>query len=60
MAGSTVKILPPTPEEIEIAWEKLYNELVKTESQPISEMRSADEVFAEKRKMLEELLSAKI
>jgi len=51
--------LPLSPDGTEIDWEKLREELLKTENQPIEEMRSADEVFAEARKRLEELFRAK-
>ena len=57
---NTAKISPTTPEQIEAAGQALYNELVKTEKQPIETMRDADEVLAEKRKKLEELLNAKV
>ena len=60
MIDSTAKILPPTADEIEAARIELIEELLKTENQPLSEMRSADEVFAEKRKMLEGLLNARV
>ena len=60
MESSTAKILPSTPEEIEAARKYLREELAKSESQPEETMRSAEEVFAEKRKMLEELLNAKV
>ena len=46
------KIMPPTQEEIERAGQELYNELVKTESQPLETMRLAHEVFAEARARL--------
>ena len=60
MEGSTARILPPTPEQIEIARKELRAELAKSEGQPEETMRDADVVFAEKRKRLEELLSAKV
>ena len=60
MSGSIARILPPTAEQIEIAREELRAELAKSENQPIEEMRDMDVVFAEKRKKLEELLSAKV
>jgi len=59
MGEATAKLLPPTPEEIEIARIELRAELAKSEGQPFEEKRSADVVFAEKRKKLEELLNAK-
>ena len=60
MGVSTARIMPPTAEEIEFARVELRDALLKTECQPISTMRGADEVFAEKRKMLEELLGARV
>ena len=60
MANSTAKILPPTLEEIEAARRELCGKLEKAEDQPLSEKRGAEEVFAEKRIMLEELLSARV
>jgi transcriptional regulator NrdR family protein len=38
---------PLTEDEINAVGEELYNELAKTESQPVHTMRSADEVFKE-------------
>jgi hypothetical protein len=52
MDSLTVKILPPTPAEIEAAEKELYDALVKTESRPISEMHRADDVFSEARARL--------
>jgi len=52
MSNNTAKILPPTQKEIENAGQDLYNELVKTESQPLETMRSAKDVFAEARARL--------
>jgi hypothetical protein len=60
MEGSAAKILPPTPEEIEAARIFLRTELGKSLDCPEEKMRDADEVFAEKRKMLEDLLNAKV
>jgi len=60
MNGSTARILPPTPEQIEAARKELRAELAKSENQPFETKRDADVVFAEKRKRLEELLSAKV
>ena len=60
MKSSVAKVLPPTLEEIEIARRLLRSELVKSEGQQEETMRSADAVFAEKRKKLEELLNAKV
>ena len=47
MEGSTARVLTPTPEQIEAAGKELYNELVKTEKQPLETMSSIEEVFAE-------------
>ena len=47
MEGAIAKIMPPTPEEIEAARKYLREELAKSESQPIEEMRSIDVVFKE-------------
>jgi len=47
MDGSTAKILPPTPGEIEAARKDLYEKLEESERQPFEEKRSADEVFKE-------------
>jgi len=47
MDGSTARVLPPSSEEIEIARKYLREELAKSESQPIEEMRGIDEVFKE-------------
>ena len=60
MESGAAKFLPPTPQEIETARRELYGKLENAEKQPILEKRGADEVFAEKRKILEGLLSAKI
>ena len=46
MDDSTARILPPTPEELEAAGQELYNELVKTEKQPLHTMKDIDTVFA--------------
>ena len=54
------RIIAPTQEEIETARIRLREELSKSEHQPFEEKRSATVVFAEKRKKLEELLSAKV
>ena len=56
----TAKILPPTQEEIESAQQELYAKLERAEKQPLSEKRGAEEVFAEKREMLEELLNTRV
>jgi hypothetical protein len=56
----TAKILPPTQHEIETARQELYAKLESADKQPMSEKRSAEEVFAEKREMLEELLNARV
>ena len=58
MESGAAKILPPAPEEIETARRELYEKLEKAEKEPMLKKRGANEVFAEKRKMLEELLSA--
>ena len=60
MAASTTKVLPPTLEEIENARQELHDKLERAETQSLSEKRSAEEVFAEKREMLEGLLSARV
>jgi len=60
MANTTVKISPPTQEEIEMVRENLCAKLKQAENQPLSEKRSASIVFSEKREVLEELLSARI
>jgi len=60
MITSTSNISPPTHEEIEIARLELHNKLAKAEVQPLSEKRSAEIVFTEKREVLEELLSARV
>ena len=60
MVTLAAKILPPTPEEIEAARRELCDRLDRAEMQPLSEKRSAEEVFAEKRVMLEELISARV
>ena len=49
----TAKILPPTMEEVETARQELYAKLERAEKQPMSEKRSAEEVFAEKRLSLD-------
>jgi hypothetical protein len=59
MESANAKILPPTEEEIEIARQDLYAKLERAERQPLSEKRSAKEVFAESRARLEALLNAK-
>jgi hypothetical protein len=56
----TAKILPPTQQEIETARQELYAKLERADKQPMSEKRGAEEVFAEKREMLEELLNARV
>jgi hypothetical protein len=56
----TVKIQPPTLKEIETVRQELYAKLEMAEKQPVSEKRSAEEVFAEKREVIEELLNAKV
>jgi len=56
----TAKALPPTQEEIETARQELYVKLERAEKQPLSEKRGAEEVFAEKREKLEELLNARM
>ena len=60
MATPMAKVLPPTLEEIETARQELCDKLEIAENQPLCEKRSAEEVFAEKRVMLEELLSARV
>ena len=50
MATTTSRILPPTFDEIESSRKYLREELAKSEGQPEETMRSAEEVFAEKRK----------
>jgi len=60
MSKSTTKIMPPTAEEIEEVRQELYDKLKVAENQALSEKRSAEIVFAEKRDMLEGLLSARI
>ena len=60
MSVSTTKIMPPTLEEIEAVRQELYDKLEVAENQSLSEKRSAEIVFAEKREMLEGLLSARI
>jgi hypothetical protein len=60
MSSSTVRILPPTKEEIEGARICLRTELKKSDGQQEETMRSMDDVFAEKRKMLKDLLDEKI
>ena len=60
MSKSTTKIIPPTSEEIEVARQELYDKLKVAENQALSEKRSAEIVFAEKRELLEGLLSARI
>ena len=60
MSKTAVKLMPPTVEEIEAARQDLYDKLEAAENQPLSEKRSAEAVFAEKRDMLERLLSARI
>jgi hypothetical protein len=58
MASSKTKIAPPTKEEVDVARQELCDKLEKAENEPLSEKRSATIVFAEKREVLEELLSA--
>ena len=60
MANSSTKILPPTLEEVEAARQELYDKLEIAENQQLSEKRSAEAVFAEKRETLEGLLSARV
>ena len=60
MATSKAKVLPPTAEEVEEVRQELYNKLETAEKQPLSEKRSAEVVFAEKREILEVLLSARV
>ena len=60
MPTSTAKIAPPTQEEIESARQVLCEKLETAENQPLSEKRNATIVFAEKREMLEGLLSARV
>ena len=60
MAAIATKILPPAPEEVEAARRELCDKLDIAEKQPLSEKRSAEEVFAEKRVRLEELISARV
>ena len=60
MNDSTARIFLPTLEEIETSRLWLREELAKSEGQSEETMRDADEVFAEKRKMLEDLLNAKV
>jgi hypothetical protein len=47
MRDSTAEILPPTPAEIEAARQKLREELAKSETQPIGDMRSLDDVLTD-------------
>ena len=54
------KVLPPTQKEIELERQELYKKLERSEKQPLSEKRGAEEVFAEKREMLEGLLSDRV
>jgi len=60
MATSKAKLSPPTQEEIKTVRQELCDKLDKAENQPLSEKRSASDVFSEKREVLEELLSARI
>jgi len=60
MASTRTKLSPPTQEEIETVRQELCDKLNKAENQPLSEKRSASDVFSEKREVLEELLSARI
>ena len=57
MIKSTTKVLPPTAEEVQAVRQELFNKLKIAENQPLYEKRSAEEVFAEKRVLLEELLN---
>ena len=58
--AAKTKILPPTTEEIETARQELFDKLEKAEKQPLSEKRSAEDVFSEKRGVLEDLLVARV
>jgi hypothetical protein len=60
MSKTTSKVVAPLAEEIEATRQELYSKLEVAENQPLSEKRSAEIVFAEKREMLEELLSARV
>ena len=60
MATSKTKLSPPTQEEIELVRQDLCNRLEVAENQPLYEKRSASIVFAEKKEVLEELLSARV
>jgi len=60
MATSKTRISPPTQEEVEAARQELCDKLEQAEHQPLSEKRSAEIVFSEKREVLEELLSARV
>ena len=52
MEGSTARILPPTPEEIEFARKELYELLEESERCPMEKMRPAEVVFKEARERL--------
>ena len=52
MSSNVARILPPTPEQIEVARQELYAKLERAEMQPMSEKRDMDEVFAEARARL--------
>ena len=54
-----IKMPVLTEEEIKQASDELYQKLI-VETEGRRNGRPAEEVFAEKRKMLEELLSAKV
>ena len=60
MTESKTKVLPPTSEEVEAVRQELFSKLEVAENQPLYEKRSAEEVFAEKRVLLEELINARI
>jgi len=60
MVTIKTKISPPTQEEVEAVRQELYDKLKKAENQPLSEKRSAEIVFPEKKEMLEELLGARV
>ena len=60
MSKSTTKVMPPTAEEIEAVRKELYGKLEVAENQSLYEKRSAEIVFAEKREILEGLLSERI
>ena len=60
MNTKSTSVSPPTQEEIETVRQELHDKLMIAENQPLYEKRNAQEVFAEKRELLEELLSARV